>query len=192
MVLDIEPEILDIKNMNVPYVQMKMATFIKELVVELPKGEKLDFKAGGYIQIDVPAYKGLEYKSFKIGAEYRDDWEQFNMFDLVADNDEDCFRAYSMANYPLEDDIIMLNIRIASPSRYGIPSGNRFEHVFDLEPGDKITISVLTENSLLRKPIVKCASSVVQVWCLCVHTFDQLKRIKTDRKITFGMADARA
>ena len=86
-----------------------------KLVVELPKGEKLDFRAGGYIQIDVPSYKGLEYSNFEIGDEYKQDWEQFKMFDLVANNDEDCFRAYSMASYPLEDDIIMLNIRIASP-----------------------------------------------------------------------------
>ena len=88
-----------------------VATFIKELVVELPKGQKLDFRAGGYIQIDVPAYKDLQYKDFEIGEEYRSDWEQFNMFELVANNDEDCFRAYSMASFPLEDDIIMLNIR---------------------------------------------------------------------------------
>ena len=75
----------------------------------------MDFKAGGYIQIDVPAYKDLKYSNFKIEDEYKEDWEQFKMFDLIANNDEDCFRAYSMAVFQLEDDIIMLNIRIASP-----------------------------------------------------------------------------
>ena len=189
MVLDIEPEILDIKKYECTVRSNEnVATFIKELVVELPKGEKLDFKAGGYIQIDVPAYKGLEYKSFKIGAEYRDDWEQFNMFDLVADNDEDCFRAYSMANYPLEDDIIMLNIRIASPppgTEY--PPGICSSYVFDLEPGDKITISgpygeFFAQETDREMCFIGGGAGMAPMRS---HIFDQLKRIKTDRKITF-------
>ena len=154
MKLEIEPEILDIKKYECTVrSNHNVATFIKELVVELPKGEKLDFKAGGYIQIDVPAYKDLKYSNFKIEDEYREDWEQFKMFDLTANNDEDCFRAYSMASFPLEDDIIMLNIRIASP-----PPGT------DYPPGI-------------------CSSYVMAP--MRSHIYDQLKRIKTDRRITF-------
>ncbi|MCK5675843.1 MAG: 2Fe-2S iron-sulfur cluster binding domain-containing protein, partial [Verrucomicrobia bacterium] len=110
MKLEIPQEILEIKKYECTVRSNdNVATFIKELVVELPKGEKLDFKAGGYIQTDVPAYKNLSYKSFDVAEEYRGDWDKFKQWDLVANNDEPCFRAYSMASFPLEDDIIMLN-----------------------------------------------------------------------------------
>ena len=189
MVLDIEPEILDIKKYECTVRSNEnVATFIKELVVELPKGEKLDFRAGGYIQIDVPAYKDLEYKNFEIGDEYRQDWDQFKMFDLIANNDEDCFRAYSMASFPLEDDIIMLNIRIATPppgSDY--PPGICSSYVFDLKPGDKITISgpygeFFAQETEREMCFIGGGAGMAPMRS---HIFDQLKRIKSDRKITF-------
>ena len=189
MVLDIEPEILDIKKYECTVRSNEnVATFIKELVVELPKGEKLDFRAGGYIQIDVPAYKDLEYKNFEIGDEYREDWDQFKMFDLIANNDEDCFRAYSMASFPLEDDIIMLNIRIATPppgSDY--PPGICSSYVFDLKPGDKITISgpygeFFAQETEREMCFIGGGAGMAPMRS---HIFDQLKRIKSDRKITF-------
>ncbi len=189
MVLDIEPEILEIKKYECTVRSNdNVATFIKELVVELPKGEKLDFRAGGYIQIDVPAFKGLEYKNFEIGDEYRQDWDQFKMFDLVANNDEDCFRAYSMASFPLEDDIIMLNIRIASPppgSDY--PPGICSSYAFDLKPGDKITISgpygeFFAQETDREMCFIGGGAGMAPMRS---HIFDQLKRIKSDRKITF-------
>lgn len=189
MVLDIEPEILDIKKYECTVRSNEnVATFIKELVVELPKGEKLDFRAGGYIQIDVPAYKDLEYKNFEIGDEYRQDWDQFKMFDLVANNDEDCFRAYSMASFPLEDDIIMLNIRIATPPPgTDYPPGICSSYVFDLKPGDKITISgpygeFFAQETEREMCFIGGGAGMAPMRS---HIFDQLKRIKSDRKITF-------
>ena len=189
MVLDIEPEILDIKKYECTVRSNEnVATFIKELVVELPKGEKLDFRAGGYIQIDVPAYKDLEYKNFEIGDEYKQDWDHFKMFDLVANNDEDCFRAYSMASFPLEDDIIMLNIRIATPPPgTDYPPGICSSYVFDLKPGDKITISgpygeFFAQETEREMCFIGGGAGMAPMRS---HIFDQLKRIKTDRKITF-------
>ena len=189
MVLDIEPEILEIKKYECTVRSNdNVATFIKELVVELPKGEKLDFRAGGYIQIDVPSYKDLEYKNFEIDDEYRQDWDQFKMFDLVANNDEDCFRAYSMASFPLEDDIIMLNIRIASPPPgTDYPPGICSSYVFDLKPGDKITISgpygeFFAQETDREMCFIGGGAGMAPMRS---HIFDQLKRIKSDRKITF-------
>ena len=91
-----------------------VATFIKELVLELPAGESLNFQAGGYIQIDIPEYK-LEFNKFKIKDEYIEDWDKYNLWDLKCKNTENKFRAYSMANHPAERNIIMLNVRIATP-----------------------------------------------------------------------------
>ena len=120
-----------------------VATFIKEFVVNLPKGETLDFESGGYIQIDVPKYKGLNYREFDIEKEYHDDWDRFKIWENVANNDEECFRAYSMANHPAEGNRVMLNIRIASPPprTEGIPPGICSSYVFSLKPGDKVTVS---------------------------------------------------
>ena len=92
-----------------------VATFIKELVLELPEGENLNFTAGGYIQIDIPEYYDLSFKDFMIENQYHPDWDKFNIWDIKATNDEECFRAYSMANHPAEGNIIMLNVRIATP-----------------------------------------------------------------------------
>ncbi|MDE0587538.1 MAG: NADH:ubiquinone reductase (Na(+)-transporting) subunit F, partial [Candidatus Marinimicrobia bacterium] len=92
-----------------------VATFIKELILELPEGEILDFKAGGYIQIDIPEYENLSFKNFDIEDDYHPDWDKYNIWDVNANNDEDCFRAYSMANHPAEGNIVMLNVRIATP-----------------------------------------------------------------------------
>ncbi len=92
-----------------------VATFIKELMLKLPEDQILDFKSGGYIQIDVPVYKGLHFRDFAVEDEYHPDWDRFKVWDYVANNDEPCFRAYSMANHPAEGNIVMLNIRIATP-----------------------------------------------------------------------------
>jgi Na+-transporting NADH:ubiquinone oxidoreductase subunit F len=189
MVLEIEPEILDIKKYECTVRSNdNVATFIKELVVELPKGEKLDFRAGGYIQIDVPAYKGLSYKNFDIGDEYKEDWDKFKVWDYVANNDEPCFRAYSMANFPLEDDIIMLNIRICSPPPgTNYPPGICSSYVFDLKEGDKITISgpygeFFAQETEREMCFIGGGAGMAPMRS---HIYDQLKRIGTDRKITF-------
>ena len=92
-----------------------VATFIREFVLELPPGENLDFEAGGYIQIDIPEYHDLGFKGFDIDKEYHEDWDKYNIWGLVANNDEPEFRAYSMANHPAEGNKVMLNVRIATP-----------------------------------------------------------------------------
>ena len=120
-----------------------VATFIKELILELPKGEILNFESGGYIQIDIPEYK-LQYSEFDIENEYHDDWDKFKMWDLIAENkNPDEFRAYSMANHPAEGNIIMLNVRIAHPPprQWDAPPGIASSYIFNLKKGDKVTIS---------------------------------------------------
>ncbi|MCB0283213.1 MAG: NADH:ubiquinone reductase (Na(+)-transporting) subunit F [Calditrichaeota bacterium] len=118
-----------------------VATFIKELVLELPKGQNLDFQAGGYIQIYIPPYN-ISFKDFAIEKEYRGDWDKFNLWDLNASNDEEIFRAYSMANHPAEGNIVMLNVRIATPPPgTDFPPGISSSFIFNLKPGDKVTVS---------------------------------------------------
>ena len=136
-----------------------VATFIKEFVVRLPEGETLEFESGGYIQIDVPAPLTVDFKDFDItphpehhaGApadKFKGDWDKFKMWDLKMVNDEEQFRAYSMANHPAEGDIIMLNIRIATPpfdrkkgGWMDVNPGVCSSYVFDQKPGDKVMIS---------------------------------------------------
>jgi len=119
-----------------------VATFIKEQVLELPEGQPLDFQAGGYIQIDIPPYE-LSYKEFDIEEEYRPDWDKYNLWDLKAENDELIFRAYSMASHPAEKGIIILNVRIATPPPRDmhLPPGKATSYIYNLKPGDKVTIS---------------------------------------------------
>jgi len=118
-----------------------VATFIKEFVIELQGGE-MDFEPGGYIQIDIPKYK-LSFKEFAVEKEYREDWDQFKLWDLNAYNDEeDVYRAYSMANHPAEGNIVMLNVRIATPPRgLDVPPGVASSYIFNLKPGDPVTVS---------------------------------------------------
>ena len=120
-----------------------VATFIKELAVDLPEGETIGFESGGYIQIDVPKYKDLKFSDFDIEEEFRGDWDNFKLWDFVANNPTPVFRAYSMANHPAEGNMVMLNIRIASPPprQPDLPPGLCSSYVFSLKPGDKITIS---------------------------------------------------
>lgn len=120
-----------------------VASFIKELVMELPEGEELDFRPGGYVQIDIPVYKGLSYRSFDIGEKYRSEWDKYNMWQYTANNDEPATRAYSMANYPAEKGIVMLNIRIASPPPRmpDVPPGIGSSWLFNLKPGDEVDVS---------------------------------------------------
>ena len=125
-----------------------VATFIKEFVVKLPAGENLNFRSGGYIQIDVPKYDAIKFSDFDIDEEYHEDWNKNKMWGLVAKNPEPTFRAYSMANHPAEGNIIMLNIRIATPpwdraagAFMNVNPGICSSYIYSLKPGDKITIS---------------------------------------------------
>ena len=120
-----------------------VATFIKELVLQLPEGEQVDFKPGGYIQIEVPPHE-LSYKTFDIDEKFLGDWTKFKMFQYKSDVSVPVTRAYSMANYPGEEGIIKLNVRIASPpprGPLGIPPGQASSYIFNLKEGDDVTIS---------------------------------------------------
>jgi len=148
LTIKINPQIFGIKKWECTVVSNKnVATFIKEFVVKLPEGEHLNFKSGSYIQIDVPKCD-VRYTDIDVDEEYRKDWEKFHMFDLVMHNSEPQFRAYSMASYPAEDNIIMLNVRIATPPfdrKNGgfmkVNPGVCSSYIYSLKPGDKVTIS---------------------------------------------------
>ncbi len=144
MKIHVDEEIFSIQKFNATVRSNdNVATFIKEFVLDLDDGKVLDFHAGGYIQIDIPAYNNLKYKDFAIQEEYHEDWDKFNMWRYTANNPEDCFRAYSMANHPAEGNMVMLNVRIASPppGRDDIPPGIASSYIFNLKPGDKVVVS---------------------------------------------------
>lgn len=144
----VNPQIFGIKKWECEVLSNRnIATFIKELVVKLPEGERLNFQSGGYIQIDVPKIT-VNYKDIEVDKQFRADWEKFHMFDLVMKNPEPQFRAYSMASYPAEDTIIKLNVRIATPPfdrKNGgfmkVNPGVCSSYIYSLKPGDKITMS---------------------------------------------------
>lgn len=148
MKIHINPQIFGIKKWECEVISNRnVATFIKEFKVKLPEGEHLNFKSGGYIQIDVPKID-VNYKDIVVNEEYQKDWEKFHMFDLVMHNPEPQFRAYSMANHPAEDNIIMLNVRIATPPFDRVNGGFMkvnpgvcSSYIYSLKPGDKVTIS---------------------------------------------------
>jgi Na+-transporting NADH:ubiquinone oxidoreductase subunit F len=144
MQIRVPPEVFSIRKWTCTVKSNRgVATFIKELVVDLPPGEFLKFQPGDYIQIDVPEYQGLQFSAFEIEPQFRPDWEKHKLFDLVAENLAPCFRAYSMANHPAEGNKIMTNIRIATPPprTTGIPPGVCSSYTFSLKPGDQVTIS---------------------------------------------------
>lgn len=165
-----------------------VATFIKELVLELPRGEKVDFRAGGYIQIECPAYEA-QFKNFAVEQKFREDWDKFNIWQYESVVKEPSIRAYSMANYPLESDIIMLNVRIATPppGAQGVPPGVMSSYIFNLKPGDKVTISGPfgeffardTENEMV---FIGGGAGMAPMRS---HIFDQLRRIKSKRKMSY-------
>lgn len=158
MRIRVPEEVFGIKKWECEVVSnYNVASFIKEFVVRLPKGETLEFESGGYVQIDVPVVE-VDFKDFDITAhprmtdkrpdEYKEEWDQFKMWDLKMKNDEEQFRAYSMANHPAEGDIVMLNIRIATPpwdrknnTWMAVNPGVCSSYVFAQKPGDKVTIS---------------------------------------------------
>ncbi len=164
-----------------------VATFIKELVLELPAGEKLDFKAGGYIQIYIPPYN-LSYKEFDIQKKFHPDWDKYNLWDLKASNDEEIFRAYSMANHPAEDNIVMLNVRIATPPPgTDFPAGISSSFIFNLKPGDKVTVSgpygeFFIKETDREKLYIGGGAGMAPMRSHLFHLFHTLK---TDKKVSF-------
>ena len=166
-----------------------VATFIKELDLQLPPGEILHFESGGYIQIDVPEYQGLKFSTFEVEPKFREDWEKFKLFDLVTNNPEPCFRAYSMANHPAEGNRVMLNIRIATPPprTTGINPGVCSSYVFGLKPGDKITISGPYGEFHIKdtkKEMIYIGGGAGMA-PLRSHIFHLFHTLKTDRKVSY-------
>ncbi|MBD3654524.1 NADH:ubiquinone reductase (Na(+)-transporting) subunit F [Kangiella sp.] len=164
------------------------ATFIKELVLKIPNGESVPFRAGGYIQIEAPPHK-VKFSDFDVPAKFREDWERFKLFDLESEVKEETIRAYSMANYPEEEGIIMLNVRIATPPPrdMSLPPGKMSSYIWSLKPGDKVTISgpygeFFAKDTDAEMVFIGGGAGMAPMRS---HIFDQLRRIKTDRKISF-------
>ena len=142
-------EVFGIKEWECEVISNKnVASFIKEFVVKLPEGETIDFKPGSYSQIRVPKYEAIKFKDFDIEEKYKSEWDKFQMWDLVAKNDEDTSRAYSMANFPAEGNIITLNVRVATPpfdraknTWMNVNPGIVSSYIFNLKPGDKVMMS---------------------------------------------------
>ncbi len=149
MKISVPEEVLGVRKWECEVVSNRnVATYIKEFVVKLPAGESMNFRSGGYIQIDVPKYNAINFSDFDVEQEYRGEWDAMKMWGLVAKNPEPTYRAYSMANHPAEGNIVMLNIRIATPpwdraagSFQRVNPGICSSYIFSLKPGDKVTIS---------------------------------------------------
>lgn len=166
-----------------------VATFIKEFVLELPAGEEVDFRAGGYIQIECPPHE-IHYKDFVIEERFHEDWDKFNIWRYVSKVDEPVVRAYSMANYPGEKGIIMLNIRVASPpprAPEGTPPGKMSSYIFSLKPGDKATISGPYGEFFIKDTDAEMVyiGGGAGMAPLRSHIFELFKRKKTNRKVTY-------
>jgi Na+-transporting NADH:ubiquinone oxidoreductase subunit F len=142
MKIHVPDEIFSIQKFDCQVISNdNVATFIKEFKIHLPPGQHMDFQAGGYIQIYIPAYD-MKYKEFEVEEQYRSDWDTYKLWDLKSSNDEEIFRAYSMANFPAEGDIVMLNVRIATPPPgKNVPPGIASSYIFNMKPGDKVTVS---------------------------------------------------
>ena len=189
MEIEVPAEVFDIRKWTCRVRSNEnVATFIKELVLELPAGESVPFRAGGYIQIECPPHI-VEYKNFEVEDEYHEDWDKFDQWRFVSKVDEDVVRAYSMANYPEEHGVIMLNVRIASPPPRNpdVPPGQMSSYIFNLKPGDEVVISGPygefyardTDNEMI---FIGGGAGMAPMRS---HIFDQFRRIHTDRKVSF-------
>jgi Na+-transporting NADH:ubiquinone oxidoreductase subunit F len=193
--IEIPEEVMGIKKWECEVVSNRnVATFIKEFVVKLPEGEKLDFKSGGYIQIDVPKLEVDFGKDIFVEEEFRVEWDKFKMWDLKMKNPEETYRAYSMANHPAEDNIIMLNIRIATPpwdrtknAFLNVNPGICSSFIFSRKPGDKVFISGPygeffikdTQNEML---FIGGGAGMAPMRS---HIFHLFNTVKTGRKVSF-------
>ncbi|MDA0127137.1 NADH:ubiquinone reductase (Na(+)-transporting) subunit F [Vibrio sp. MarTm2] len=189
MDIELPEEIFGVKKWECSVISNdNKATFIKELKLQIPDGESVPFRAGGYIQIEAPAHH-VKYADFDVPEEYREDWDKFNLFRYESKVSEETIRAYSMANYPEEEGIIMLNVRIATPppNNPDVPPGIMSSFIWSLKEGDKCTISGPfgeffakdTDNEMV---FVGGGAGMAPMRS---HIFDQLKRLKSKRKMSF-------
>jgi Na+-transporting NADH:ubiquinone oxidoreductase subunit F len=166
-----------------------VATFIKELVLELPPGETIDFRAGGYVQLECPPHE-LSYSTMEIEEKFRADWERYGLFELESHVKEATTRAYSMASYPEEKDIILLNVRIATPppDKHGkVPPGIMSSYIFNLKPGDRITASGPYGEFFARETDNEMVfiGGGAGMAPMRSHIYDQLKRLHSKRRMSF-------
>ncbi len=202
MKIAIDPEIFGIKKWECEVVSNRnVATYIKEFIVKLPPGEHLEFKSGGYVQIDVPKCEVDYRKDILVGKEFIDEWDKYKMWDLKMKNPEPIFRAYSMANHPAEDDIIMLNIRIATPpwdhaanNYLKVNPGICSSYIFSRKPGDKVMVSgpygeFFIKNTNREMMFIGGGAGMAPMRS---HIFDLFKTKIVSVRPPSGMADVRA
>ena len=188
MKIEVEPEFFGVKQWECEVISNhNVATFIKELVLKIPEGESVDFRAGGYVQLEIPPHE-VNYKNFDIEERFRGDWEKFGLFNLTSKCDKTTVRAYSMANYPDEKGVIKFNIRIATPPpRSNHPPGIMSSYVFNMKPGDKVKVfgpfgeffAKETDNEMV---FIGGGAGMAPMRS---HIFDQLCRLNSKRKISF-------
>ena len=189
MELELPAEIFSISKWECQVISNESrATFIKELVLALPEGADLDFRAGGYIQIDAPPHVA-EYKTMEIDEEFREDWDKYNLWQYCSKVDEPIMRAYSMANYPEEKGIIMLNVRVCPPPPAvpDAPPGQMSSFIFNLKPGDKVMVSGPYGEFFAKETDAEMVfiGGGAGMAPMRSHIFDQLKRLNSKRKISF-------
>jgi len=188
MKIEVAPEFFGVKQWETTVLSNNnVATFIKELVLEIPAGESVDFRAGGYVQLEVPPHE-VRYADFDIEEQYRGDWEHFGLFNKVSKVNDTTIRAYSMANYPEEKGVIKFNIRIATPPPgTDFPPGKMSSYVFGLKPGDKVKVfgpygEFFAKDTDAEMVFIGGGAGMAPMRS---HIFDQLRRIKAKRKISF-------
>jgi Na+-transporting NADH:ubiquinone oxidoreductase subunit F len=189
MAIEIAPEIFDVRKWRCRVVSNRnVATFIKELKLALPEGDEVPFRAGGYMQLECPPHR-IEFKTFDIDPPYREDWDKFDLWRFESVLAEPIERAYSMANYPLEKGLLLFTIRIAFPPGYRteIPPGIMSSYVFNLKPGDELTVSGPFGEFFARDTDKEMCfvGGGAGMAPMRSHIFDQLERLKSTRRITF-------
>ena len=189
MKVEVEEEVFGVKQWECTVESNpNVATFIKELTLRLPEGENVDFRAGGYVQLEAPAHH-VKFSDFDIEEEYRGDWEHFGFFNMESIVTEPVIRAYSMANYPEEKGVVKFNIRIATPPprTQGLPPGKMSSYTFNLKPGDTMTVygpfgEFFAKDTDAEMVFIGGGAGMAPMRS---HIFDILRRVKSDRKISF-------
>jgi Na+-transporting NADH:ubiquinone oxidoreductase subunit F len=195
MKIGVPKSVMGIKKWECEVVSNKnVATFIKEFVVKLPEGESMDFKSGGYVQIDVPKVEVDFGKDIDVDERFREDWDEFGMWDLKMKNSEETYRAYSMANHPAEGNIVKLNIRIATPpwdrskgTFKNVNPGVCSSFIFSRNPGDKVTVSGPYGDFFIKdtdREMVYIGGGAGMA-PLRSHIFHLFHTLKTDRKVSY-------
>lgn len=187
--LEIPSEIFNIRKYKCTVrSNQNVATFIKELVLDIDNKETLNFKAGGYIQIEIPPYDEIPYSRYDIQEQYHSDWNKLKMWNNVAKSDESVIRAYSMANHPAEGNKVILNVRIATPPPGSVhPPGIASSYLFSLIPGDKITISGPYGEFFIQetKREICFIAGGAGMAPMRSHIYNQFFTEKTKRKVSF-------